>query len=134
MQQIYRRTPMPKYDFNKVAKHVLRTAKCLRTALSGCFWQYQIAIYESYSFSVFLLSFILTLSWQRPLSYRNQSIDLLCKSVDWFLYDNSLRQERVKQENKLDILVVEVYSHPAFTAENIVISPNFLLWKLQSFM
>ena len=21
------------------------------------------------------------------LSYRNQSIDLLCKSIDWFLYD-----------------------------------------------
>ena len=32
-----------------------------------------------------------------PLSYRNQSIDLLCKSVDWFLYDNGLRHERVKR-------------------------------------
>ena len=39
----------------------------------------------------------LTLSWRRPLSYRNQSIDLLCKSVDWFLYDNGLRHERVKK-------------------------------------
>ena len=38
----------------------------------------------------------LTLSWRRPLSYRNQSIDLLCKSMNWFLYDNSLRHERVK--------------------------------------
>ena len=38
----------------------------------------------------------LTLSWRRPLSYRNQSIDLLCKSVDWFLYDNGLHHERVK--------------------------------------
>ena len=36
----------------------------------------------------------LTLSWWRPLSYRNQSIDLLCKSMDWFLYDNGLRHER----------------------------------------
>ena len=33
--------------------------------------------------------FPLTLSWRRPLSYRNQSID-------WFLYDNVLRHERVK--------------------------------------
>ena len=33
---------------------------------------------------------ILTLSWRRPLSYRNQS-----KSMDWFLYDNGLRHERV---------------------------------------
>ena len=39
----------------------------------------------------------LTLSWRKPLSYRNQSSDLLCKSMDWFLYDNGLRHERVKQ-------------------------------------
>ena len=36
------------------------------------------------------------LSWRRSLSYRNQSIDLLCKSMDWFLYDNGLRHDRVK--------------------------------------
>ena len=30
----------------------------------------------------------LTLSWRRPLSYRNQS-------MDWFLYDKGLRHERV---------------------------------------
>ena len=24
------------------------------------------------------------------LSYRNQSIDLLCKSTDWFLYDGDI--------------------------------------------
>ena len=38
----------------------------------------------------------LTLSRRRPLSYRNQSIDLLWKSMDWFLYDNGLLLERVK--------------------------------------
>ena len=32
--------------------------------------------------------FALTLSWRRPLSYRNQS-------MDWFLYDNGFRHERV---------------------------------------
>ena len=37
----------------------------------------------------------LTLSWRRPLSYKNQFFDLLRKSVDWFLYDNGLRHERV---------------------------------------
>ena len=37
----------------------------------------------------------LILSWRRPLSYRNQSIDLLRKSMDWFLHDNGLRHERV---------------------------------------
>ena len=39
---------------------------------------------------------ILTLSWRGPLLYRNQSIDLQSKSMDWFLYDNDLRHERVK--------------------------------------
>ena len=38
----------------------------------------------------------LTLSWRRPLSYRNQFIDLRSKSMDLFLYDNGLRHERVK--------------------------------------
>ena len=36
----------------------------------------------------------LTLSWRRPVSYRDQSIDLLRKSMDWFLY-NGLGHERV---------------------------------------
>ena len=41
----------------------------------------------------------LTLSWRRPLPYRNQSIDLLCKSMDWFLYDIGFRHERVKDSD-----------------------------------
>ena len=44
----------------------------------------------------------LTLSWRRPLSYRNQSIDLHSKWMYWFLYDNGLRHERVK-ENEICI-------------------------------
>ena len=31
------------------------------------------------------------------LSYRNQSIDLFCKSVDWFLYERKLHHERVNR-------------------------------------
>ena len=46
------------------------------------------------NFNIVLL-LITTLSWRRPLSYRKQSIDLLHKSMDWFLYDNGLRHERV---------------------------------------
>ena len=41
----------------------------------------------------------LTLSWRRSLSYRNKSIDLLCKPMDWFLYDLDLHNERVIEEN-----------------------------------
>ena len=40
----------------------------------------------------------LTLSWWRLLSDRNQSIDLHCKSMDWFLYDNNLCHERVNSD------------------------------------
>ena len=57
-------------------------------------------ICHAYVFTVLLASLSdlswLTLSWRRPLSYRNQSIDLLHKSMAWFLYDNGLRHERVK--------------------------------------
>ena len=36
-------------------------------------------------------------SSQRSLSYTNQSIDLLSKSMDWFIYERDLRHERVKK-------------------------------------
>ena len=39
---------------------------------------------------------VLTLLWRMFLSYRNQTINLFCKSMDWFLYDRGLRHERVK--------------------------------------
>ena len=47
---------------------------------------------------------LLTLPWRRPLSYRNQSINLQSKLTDWFLYDNGLRHERV---NKVDGYLLE---------------------------
>ena len=37
-----------------------------------------------------------TLSWRRSLLYSNQFIDLQSISMDWFLYDNGLRHEKVK--------------------------------------
>ena len=55
-----------------------------------------LALFEDYQYWIKSLVH-LTLSWRRSLSYRNQSIDLLCKSIEWFLYDRDLRRERVKQ-------------------------------------
>ena len=58
------------------------------------------------------LTFSLTLSWRRPISYRNQSIDLQSKSMDWFLYNIGLRHERVnlsimvKNQSYLHFLVI----------------------------
>ena len=42
----------------------------------------------------------LPLSWRRSLPYRNQSIDLQSRSMDWFLYDRDLRHEKVKDTHK----------------------------------
>ena len=47
----------------------------------------------------------LTLSWRRPLSYRNRSTDLQSKSMDWFLNDNGLRHERVKTHTHISNLL-----------------------------
>ena len=52
-----------------------------------------------WSIGILLITWWLILSWRRPLSYRNQSIDLQSKSMDWFLYDNDLRHERVNWIN-----------------------------------
>ena len=41
----------------------------------------------------------LTLSWQRSILGRNQSIHLLCKSMDWFIYGD-LRHERFRMRRK----------------------------------
>ena len=43
------------------------------------------------------------------LSYRNQSIDLLCKSMDWFLYD-------------MDLCHVLNLSHPVSTKRRTLFS------------
>ena len=68
----------------------------LKNTSNGCFW-IDLIIYDVIKlwnrFSQ--LDYFLTLSWRRPLSYRNQYIDLRSKSIDWLLYDNSLRHERV---------------------------------------
>ena len=37
----------------------------------------------------------LSISWWMSLSYRNQSIDLQNKSMEWFLYDRDVPHERV---------------------------------------
>ena len=76
-----------------------RTEKCCW--ITRCF-SYHIRKQEKHTSSLNTVHWrrvfkgFLTLSWRRPLSHRNQSINLLLKSVDWFLYDNSLRHERVE--------------------------------------
>ena len=74
--------------------------------------------YVSYYVLHFTLNYsFLTLSWRRSLSHRNQSIDLLCKSMDWFLYDRDLRHESV---NDKPLLILD--SSPS----SLFITPCFL--------
>ena len=49
---------------------------------------------------MFFFKFLLSLSWRRPLSYKNQSIDFLRKLMDWFIYDIGHRRERLKMGKK----------------------------------
>ena len=80
---------------NVEASHLLLYKKSLfRTELILTVIQYQLL--KSLRTEAVIRRRPLTLSRLTPLSYRNQSIDLLCKSMDWFLYDNGLRHERVK--------------------------------------
>ena len=48
----------------------------------------------------------LILSWRRPLSYRTL---LLRKLMDWFLYDNGLRHEKVKKKKKAQLRSIIKY-------------------------
>ena len=45
----------------------------------------------------YLYSLILIYLWGKSLSYRNQSSELLWKSMDWFLYHGDLRHEVVNE-------------------------------------
>ena len=59
-------------------------------------WYKKLLFQDTLKINFFCLMILLTLSWRGPLPYRNQSTDLQRKSMDWFLYDNGLRHERVK--------------------------------------
>ena len=49
---------------------------------------------------------LLTRSCWRFLSYRNQSIDLLCQSIDWLLYVSYFRHKRVEKPRTTYIAIV----------------------------
>ena len=68
--------------------------------------------FSNFKFYEYIEMKILTLSWRGPLSYRNQSTDLLHKSMDWFLYDNGPRHERVKLLNQ---------AHPVYILKLILL-------------
>ena len=81
-----------------------------------------------------ILKVWLTLSWRRPLSYRSQSFNLLGKSVDWFLYDNGSRHERVNKltcyknhENPTCIDLI-LTNRPGYFQQSNVLRLDFLIF------
>ena len=76
-------------------KKIYRSYKTFDTENSNTSLQARFDTVISYTYNEFEKSFS-SLSWRRPLSYRNQSIDFQSKSMDRFLYANGLRHERVK--------------------------------------
>ena len=65
----------------------------------------------------------LALSWRRPQSSRNQSIDLQNKPMDWFLYDRGLHHERVKSiliKGDIDLVSTQNISYPMISTRTCV--------------
>ena len=65
----------------------------------------------------------IALSWRRPQSSRNQSIDLQNKPMDWFLYDRGLHHERVKSiliKGDIDLVSTQNISYPMISTRTCV--------------
>ena len=76
---------------------------------------------------------LLTLSWRRALSYRNQSIDLQSKLIDWFLYNNGLCHERVNRHCNVFIKSSAKSNRLLHTNISIHVSHWFLAWIASPF-
>ena len=70
---------------------------------------------------------ILALSWRRPLSYRNQSINLQSKSMEWFLYDNGFRHERVNWLSTLIYLLKMILTRIPFPLLNLSLFVKYVI-------
>ena len=111
--------------------------------ISGCVWRVLVnhvdmieehfdeVMFERNEFDLF--DYHLPLSWRRTISYRNQSIALQSKSMDWFLYDNGLRHERVNSNICwLHLRILILKQLPAFTCSKFVRKTNQAVKIVQS--
>ena len=80
--------PFPSIELLKLYSKKIKQVWSLKGIIVECYSNIHLFCYDV---------FLLTLSWTSSLSYRNQTFDLLCKSMDWFLYDRELVHERVKR-------------------------------------
>ena len=93
--------PIPSFNkclISKTSNEIMPVYKYSCKSATGCvvvYVQVHHCIMVIYNGKV-KITFLLTFSRRKSLSYRNQSIDLHSKSMDWFLYDRNLRHKRVK--------------------------------------
>ena len=85
-------------DLDKLRVRVYKTSETRPNTSAGIlllvYWYWYIWWHQN-CFIYPWIGKLLTLSWRRFLSYRNESIDLLCISMDWFLYDNDLCHDKI---------------------------------------
>ena len=60
-----------------------------RFSISFIFTYLTFQIFKFFDKGFNFINFFMTLSWRRSLPFKNQFIDLLCKSVDWILYNGT---------------------------------------------
>ena len=80
--------------------HITKNKRCFNVKSSTYYLHIKAKILTDFRICT---SVPLNLLWRRPLPYRNQSIDLQSKSIDWFLYDNGLRHERMTIKRTLTV-------------------------------
>ena len=113
---------------------------CLETVAQNCsikkgflknFVNSQKNTYVRVSFSIKLQTLGLSQNSQQNtcvrvsfLSYRNQSIDLLCKSMDWFLYNSGLRLEKVKKLSYRILIELFMYHESTLLIKHKLINLN----------
>ena len=82
--------------------------------------------YNNWTIYVKIFKRVLTFSWRSSVPYRNQSIDLWSKLINWFLYHRDLRHERVKNVTSIWL------SFGILELQNRVTQNNVTLWDSYS--
>ena len=63
-----------------------------------CLLHHNIKTHPQHSYISEIILFLINFSWRISLSYRNQTTDLLCKSMDCFPHDRDLCNERANSK------------------------------------
>ena len=87
----------------------------------------------SFKIAMSLKIVVLTLSWQRSLSYRSLSTDFLCKPMKRFLYDRDLHHERVKTTIFNDIAILKLHLWNILEQQYVNNNKEFLSLKFEIF-